>query len=63
MMSLAEYEKPPRPSKKMIEELGKQAGLPDKASKGVHTAPVLNKPATTSLKSKDIFIERQRLNK
>jgi hypothetical protein len=47
----------------MIEEFGKQAGLPDKDYKGVHTAPVLNKPATTRLKSKDIFIERQRLNK
>jgi hypothetical protein len=47
----------------MIEEFGKQAGLPDKDYKVVHTAPVLNKPATTRLKSKDIFIERQRLNK
>lgn len=63
MMRSAEYEKPPRASKKMIEEFGKQAGLPDKDYKVVHTAPVLNKPATTRLKSKDIFIERQRLNK
>jgi len=63
MMRSAEYEKPPRASKKMIEAFDKQAGLPDKDYKGVHTAPVLNKPATTRLKSKDIFIERQRLNK
>jgi hypothetical protein len=47
----------------MIEEFGKQAGLPDKDYKVVHTAPVLNKPAKTKLKSEDIFIEQQRLKK
>ena len=62
-MRLYEYEKPPRASKKMIEALGEQIVLPDNDSKKVYTAPVLDKPATTRLKSKDMFIERQRSKK
>lgn len=58
-----EYEKPPRASKEMLEVLGEQIVLPDNDSKRVYTAPVLDKPATTRLKSKDMFIERQRSKK
>lgn len=63
IMQFAEYEKPPRATKEMIDAFEKKNELPDKVYKKALTAPTLNKPAKTKFKSKDIFIEQQRLEK
>ena len=62
-MRSTEYEMPPKASKKLAKEINNKIGPSVEGHKGVHTAPVLDRPATTRLKSKDIFIEQQRLKK
>lgn len=56
-MQVAEYEKPPRATKEMIEAFEKKNELPNKVYKKALTAPALNKPAKTKFKSKDIFMK------
>ena len=56
-MQAAEYEKPPRATKEMIDAFEKKNELPDKVYKKALTAPTLNKPAKTKFKSKDIFMK------
>ena len=57
IMQFAEYEKPPRATKEMIDAFEKKNELPDKVYKKALTAPTLNKPAKTKFKSKDIFMK------
>lgn len=59
-MRASEYEKPPRATKEMIAEFEKKAKLPDRKHEKTYTAPILDKPAKTKLKSENIFMEQQR---
>ena len=56
-MRVAEYEKPPRATKEMIDKIEKKDELPDKVYKKTLTAPTLNKPAKVKFKSEDIFMK------
>ena len=62
-MRSLEYENPPKITKEISDEFDKKSNASDKEFKKILKGPILDRPATTRLKSKDIFIEQQRLKK